>query len=211
MQLLAHRRLGAAYPRIGPVDLRAVILAVAASLTACTTVETRSFDVRKDAQVESAQIAAGADFSKYESLLAEDAGIYFPQDAPSSAEDMQRIRRIFRDAFLAELDGYTITETPGPRTLAVHPTLIDMRASNGTEAVGMRPDLRDMARPGTLVFLMELKDSQTGDVLARAADSARAPTFATAGGTETDWPSVEQAAQHWARLFREFLDRNVGR
>jgi hypothetical protein len=75
----------------------------------------------------------------------------------------------------------------------------------------MRSDLRDMARPGSLVFLMELKDSQTGDILARAADSAQTPTFATATGTETDWSSVEQAAQHWARLFREFLDSNMAR
>jgi hypothetical protein len=58
---------------------------------------------------------------------------------------------------------------------------------------------------------MELKDSQTGDVLARAADSAETPAFATAAGTETDWASVEQAAQRWARLFREFLDRNMTR
>jgi hypothetical protein len=47
-------------------------------------------------------------------------------------------------------------------------------------------------------------------VLARAADSAQAPAFATAAGTGTDWPSVEQAARHWAALFREFLDQNLG-
>lgn len=187
-----------------------LLLVTAGCMTACATVETRSFDVKKDARVESAQIATGADFSKYDSLLALDAGIYFPDSAPTSAADVQRIRRIFREAFLAELEDYTITDTPGPRTMAVQPTLIDMRASGGAEAVEMRPDLRDMARPGSLVFLMELKDSQSGEVLARAGDSAQAPTFATAAGTPTDWPGVERAARHWATLFREFLDRNLG-
>ena len=187
----------------------ALILALAGCLFACTTVETRSFNVKKDAQVASAQIAAGADFGRYDSLLPEDAGIYFPESVPTTGEDMRRIRQLFRDAFLAELGDYTITDQPGPRTMAVQPTLIDMRAAGAAEAIGMRRDLRDMARPGSLVFLMELKDSQTGDVLARAADSAEAPAFATAAGTETDWASVEQAAQRWARLFREFLDSNM--
>lgn len=186
-----------------------VILLVAAFTAACTTVERRSFTVRKDAQVESAQIATNADFGRYDSLLAEDAGIYFPESAPTSADDQQRIRRIFRAAFLDELEGYTITDRPGPRTMAVQATLIDMRASGGAEALEMRPDLRDMARPGALVFLMELKDSTTGSVLARAADSAQAPVLATAAGTETDWGSVESAAKHWAMLFRQFLDRNL--
>jgi len=189
----------------------ALILALAGCLFGCTTVETRSFNVKKDAQVESAQIAAGADFSHYDSLLPQDAGIYFPESAPATGEDMRRIRQIFRDAFLAELSGYTITEKPGPHTMSVQPTLIDMRAASGADTFHMRSDVRDMARPGSLVFLMELKDSQSGDVLARAADSAQTPEFATATGPETDWSSVEQAAQHWARLFREFLDSNMAR
>jgi hypothetical protein len=189
----------------------ALILALAGCLFACTTVEKRSFNVKKDAQVASAQIAVGADFSRYDSLLPEDAGIYFPESAPATGEDMRRIRQLFRDAFLAELSSYTITDQPGPRTMAVQPTLIDMRAARGAEVIDMRSDLRELARPGSLVFLMELKDSQTGDVLARAADSAETPAFATAAGTETDWSSVEQAAQRWARLFREFLDRNMAR
>ena len=192
-------------PRAAGIVLAAVCAA------ACTTVERRSFTVRKDAQVESAQIATDADFGRYDSLLAEDAGIYFPESSPTSADDQQRIRRIFRKAFLDELEAYTISDRAGPRTMAVQATLIDMRASSGAEALEMRPDLRDMARPGALVFLMELKDSATGTVLARAADSAQAPAFATAAGTETDWESVESAAKRWAILFRQFLDRNLVR
>lgn len=188
-----------------------LVLAVASCASGCTSVESRSFNVKKDAQVEAAHIATDADFSRYDSLLPLDAGIYFPESSPSTAADMQRIRRIFREAFLAELEGYPIMDEPGPRTMAVQPTLIDMRAAGGLEAANMRPELRDMARPGSLIFLMELKDSQSGEVLARAADSAQAPAFATAAGTETDWPSVERAADHWAVLFREFLDRNLGK
>jgi hypothetical protein len=54
-----------------------------------------------------------------------------------------------------------------------------------------------------------LKDSQTGDVLARAADSARAPALGTGPNGETDWQAVDEAAAHWASLFREFVDQNL--
>ena len=50
-------------------------------LSACTTVTTQSFNVSKNTNVEAAQIAVDADFSKYNELIADDMGIFFPQDA----------------------------------------------------------------------------------------------------------------------------------
>lgn len=185
--------------------------ALGVSLSACTTVETQSFNVRKNAAVESAQISADADFSKYDSLLAEDMGIFFPQNAQSSDEDTQRIRQIFRAAFIAELQGYDIVQQPGPRTMAVQASLIDLRNSSGAPLPGMRREVRDMAAAGSIVFLMEMKDSESGAILARAADSATAPTLAATAGTDTDWSSVQSAAEKWAALFRQFLDANLGR
>jgi hypothetical protein len=185
--------------------------ALGVSLSACTTVETQSFDVRKNSAVESAQISTDADFSKYDSLLAEDMGIFFPQNAASSDEDTQRIRQIFRTAFIAELQGYDIVQEPGPRTMAVQASLIDLRNSSGAPLPGMRREVRDMASAGSIVFLMEMKDSESGAILARAADSATAPTLAATAGTDTDWSSVQGAAEKWAALFRQFLDANLGR
>lgn len=181
--------------------------------TACSTVETQSFVVNKGSRVESAQTAVGADFGKYDRLQAADMGIYFPADKAMPAEDQQRLRKTFRDAFLAELEGYSISREPGPTTMKVEASLIDLRGSAGAGAAltSMRRDIRDMATAGSLVFLMELKDSQTGEVLARAADSARAPALGTSADVETDWQGVEEAAAHWARLFRDFLDQNLGR
>ena len=185
--------------------------ALGVSLSACTTVETQSFNVRKNSAVESAQISTDADFSKYDSLLAEDMGIFFPQNAASSDEDTQRIRQIFRTAFIAELQGYDIVQEPGPRTMAVQASLIDLRNSSGAPLPGMRREVRDMAATGSIVFLMEMKDSESGAILARAADSAITPTLAATAGTDTDWSSVQSAAEKWAALFRQFLDANLGR
>ena len=71
-------------------------------------------------------------------------------------------------------------------------------------------EVRDLATTGSLVFLMEMKDSESGRVLARAADSAKAPALGT-GETDTDWQAVDEAAAHWALLFRQFLDEYLGR
>ena len=171
-------------------------------------VESQSFRVNKDSAIESAQTAIDADFSQYRQLLATELGIYFPQDQSTTAADINRIREIFRSAFLAELDGYNIVDEPGPGTMAVEASLIDMRNAIGDQIPHMRQEIRDMAQPGTIIFLMELRDSVSNRVLARAADSAKAPTISSEAGVETDWASIEGAASHWAGLFRTFLDEN---
>ena len=184
---------------------------VAVTLFGCTTVETQSFNVSSAGNVDSAQIAAGADFGKYDRLLADEMGIFFPKDSYTPPEDIKRIRQIFRSAFIDELGGYAIVDTPGPSTMKVQASLIDLRNSSDGTLMSLSRDIRDIASRGELLFLMEMRDSESDAVLARAADSAQTPTFATADGATTDWSSVENAARHWAALFRQFLDQNLSR
>lgn len=176
---------------------------------ACSTTEVQSFNVPKARSVESAQIAVDADFSKYDRLLAQDMGIYYSPKANVSQEDIARLRKAFQDAFADELQGYTIVKKPGPSTMTVEASLIDLRSTSGADLPTLRRDIQQVAKSGSLVFLMEMKDSVTGRVLARAADSAKAPALATSEGVETDWQAVDDAARHWAGLFRQFLDDNL--
>ena len=186
----------------------ALVTVAVAALCGCTTVESQSFTVPKGGNVESAQIATDADFGRYDRLQAEEMGIFFPTGSATSAADLQRIRQIFRTAFLGELEGYVIVSDPGPTTMKVQASLIDLRNAQAGSVPQLRSGLRDVAQSGSLVFLMEMRDSESDRVLARAADSAAAPTFASAGIT-TDWSSVEDAANRWATLFRQFLDANL--
>jgi len=189
-----------------------IALPVAGLLTgACTTTTTQSFNVNKNAQVEASYIAADADFGKYDRLFASDMGIFFPTDAAPSLDDQKRTRQIFREAFLSELTSYKIVREKGPSALDVQATLIDYRNASGADVPNVRRELRDIARPGALMFLMELKDSESGQILARAADSASAPAFSTSADTLTDWEAVEAAAARWATLFRQFLDDNLNK
>ncbi len=186
-----------------------ILAVVSVALFGCSTVETQSFTVSDSSNVDSAYIATNADFSKYNQLLADEMGIFFPSDTYTPPEDIQRIRQIFRSAFIDELQGYTIVNTAGPSTMKVQASLVDLRNSSGS-LMSLSREIREIASHGELLFLMEMRDSESNAVLARAADSAQTPTFAAAAGSTTDWSSVEAAAQHWAALFRQFLDQNLG-
>lgn len=187
-----------------------ILAVVSVALFGCTTVETQSFTVSDSRNVDTAYIATNADFSKYDQLLADEMGIYFPQDTYTPSEDIQRIRQIFRSAFTVELKGYKIVDKPSPSTMKIQASLVDLRNSSGS-LMSLSREIREIASHGELIFLMEMRDSESDAILARAADSAQTPTFATSDGTTTDWSSVEAAAQHWAQLFRQFLDQNLGR
>lgn len=199
-------------PSIQRSPLISPLLAIiTASLFAsgCTTAAPESFRIAGSSNVEAVFIATDADFGKYDRLKAEEMGIYFPKDSAPSIDDQQRTRQIFREAFLRELIEYPIVGEKGPSALAVQATLIDFRNASTSDAFSVGRELRDMAKPGSLIFLMELKDSVSGRTLARAADSASAPTFSSSGNNVTDWVSVESSAARWAELFRQFLDSNL--
>ena len=181
------------------------------AIAGCSTTTTQSFTVAPDSKVEKAFIATDADFSKYHQLLAEEMGIFFPQHVHMADEDLERLRQIFRDAFLPKLEHYTIVTEPAPGTMAVQASLIDLRKAGIADVPYLRAEVRDVAKPGALVFLMEFRDPKTDKVLGRAADSSAAPTFAYGDGSATDWSSVEEAAEHWSTLFVNFLDNNLGK
>ena len=59
-----------------------------------------------------------------------------------------------------------------------------------------------------LTFLMEIIDSESGDVLARAGDRT---WTSSSGGDSEEWAEVERAAKYWAGLFRNWLDKSLGK
>lgn len=192
---------------------RIAVLAAALSgmmLAACSTVETQTFRSSGNPDIDSSYVADDANFGAYNRLLVDDMGIFFPTSAGLPEDEVARIRQIFRESFIRELDGYDYTREPGPGMLRVSASLVDLRNAAISELPEMRREMRDAAKPGTLLFMMELKDSGSDRVLARAADSEKAPRFRSEENQETDWAAVEAAAQHWAALFRTFLDQNLG-
>jgi hypothetical protein len=189
------------------VILAATLAAIA--VAACTTTTTQTFRRNPDSVVEAAFIASDADFSRYERLTGAEMGIFFPSSTSIPEEDLDRMRMIFRTSFLAELGDYDVVEQSGPGTMLVEASLIDLRAATYGDIPSLRREVREIAKPGSLVFLMELKDSVSGRVLARAADTSRNPTIGSDALDASEWAAVETAAGHWAALFRQFLDQNL--
>ena len=123
--------------------------------------------------------------------------------------DLDRIRAYFRDAFAAALgDDYEIVTKPAADVMKVSAQVIDMKVTSGGAVFDASGKLRDIVAHGELTFLMEMSDSVTGQVLARAGDKS---TDISAEHEDADWDDVRRAAEYWAGLFRNWLDASLGK
>ena len=180
------------------------------TLVACTrTVFVGSFDRVPNTAVEYAYVNQEADFSRYTRLMNGGLEIYVPEDAePPDPADLDRIRAYFRDAFTEALgNDYEIVADPGPGVLKVSGQVIDMKMTSGGAVIDASGRLKDIVAHGELTFLMEMSDSMTGQVLARAGDKS---TDISAEHDDATWADVQRAAEYWAGLFRNWLDNSLG-
>jgi hypothetical protein len=183
----------------------------ASGLAACTsTTIVEPFYRPPTAQVEYVALSANADFSVYRSIQLTPLGVFYPENVPQPpASDLDRLRRYFREAFLAAIgDDYRIVSTTGPEVLRLTAQIIDLKivGAGGTYEPSAR--LREVVAAGELTLVMELQDSVTERALVRAADTTSTANPA-ATSREADWDNVRQAAERWAEMFRRFLDMNL--
>ncbi|HNP36287.1 MAG TPA: DUF3313 family protein [Woeseiaceae bacterium] len=178
-------------------------------LVACANQQNSDYLRPVQSQVDQAYVKPGVDFSKYHKLMNGGLGIYYPDNAaPPSEAELQRIRTIFKDAFRdAVIDEYEVVEQAGPDVLEVRAQIIDMKIAGATSDYTAGGRLRDLVARGELTFLMELRDSISGETLARAGDKT---TDISASGDQADWDDIDRAANYWASLFRVWLDKSLG-
>lgn len=191
-------------------SLGLVAVTSALVLGGCVVKTTSTSFVRNSSSlVEYAYTNPKADFSRYTRLTTDGLEIYFPtnMDAPRP-EDVDRIRAAFRTAFLNALgDDYEFVDKAGPDVLKVRAQLVDMKMTGAEGDFIGSGRLSELVSRGELTFIMEMIDSQSGEVLARAGDR----THSTEGREgDAGWADVEEAAAHWAGLFRAWLDRSLG-
>jgi hypothetical protein len=187
------------------------LIVAALCLSACTqTVVTGSFNRVPNTAVEYAYINQQADFSQYTKLMNGGLEIYYPENEErADPAEIDRIRGYFRDAFTRAIgDDYEIVAEPGPGVLKVRGQVIDMKMTSGGTVTDVNGRLRDLVAHGELTFLMEMSDSVSGQVLARAGDKS---SDISAGKGDATWDDVRRAAEYWAGLFRDWLDNYLGR
>jgi hypothetical protein len=190
-----------------------VVAACAALIAGCVKTTVESYVSVPGSRADSAYFKPGVDFSRYTRLQPVPLEIYYYEGSASpDPDDLDRLRQIFRNAFLGKLgDDYELVDAPGPDVLHVRASLVDLESSSVPEDLPIKGRAASLVAAGQLSFFMELADSQSGEVLARAGDKEKAPTPIAGAATGPDWARTEEAADRWAQMFRDFLDENLGK
>lgn len=186
-----------------------LVFTAISGLAACSTTTYESYRPVKNARTDIAYVAASADFSKYSRLLGEEMGIFFPTHAAVSDEDTARVRSAFREAFLAQLSGYEIVDKAAKDVLKISVSLVDLRGTAADRLPQLSREINEILRPGKLTFVIEMSDSLTGNALLRAADTERSPAIDLPEDGSAASDEVRAAAEYWAQLLRNFLDKNL--
>lgn len=122
------------------------------------------------------------------------------------------MRDIVHEAFeqqLSQSDRYGLTARPGREVLLIRASLLDVVSHVPPEPIGRRDIYLRSIGKATLV--LELRDSVTNEVLARAIDrraADRADLFIELSSV-TAWSEVRIVAKGWARLLRQRLDEFI--
>lgn len=121
---------------------------------------------------------------------------------------------LMRETFLEELgksEHFTIVTEPGPDVLLVRGALLDVVSYVPPETVG-RSEVY-LSRVGEATLVLELRDSITEAILARAVDRRAAEqvgdTFIRSNRV-SNATEIRRLARTWARLLRERLDEYGG-
>jgi len=213
-------------------------LVFSAVLVACTTapptIQTGpdaelSFDgLHKvdNSQADVAWARPDFDLSGYSKILPVSAGIEYrqvknkgktmmtrSQGGPYFIDDKSRrqfealVAEVFTEE-MQKLKRYEIVDEPGPDVLIVHGGLLDVTSYVPPDPVGGRSYIF-LSSVGEATLVLELRDSETGTILARSVDRRAAETI---GDTFSHSNSVTNSAEarmlirHWATRLREGLD-----
>jgi hypothetical protein len=127
-----------------------------------------------------------------------------------SESQKERLLAVVREEFREELGKstrYTIVEESGPDVLMVRGALLDVVSNVPPETVGRSQIYLSSVGEATLV--VELRDSITGAILARAVDRDAAEDMGgslSESNRVTNTADVRRLVKRWARSLREGLE-----
>jgi hypothetical protein len=217
-----------------PLSASASALLLAATLVACSASPPTAID--EPATMEGLQRAEikgidavyrkpDTDFGRYRRLLIREADISFSRGWESnhrsaavawSRVDSERIRRELADLFmevarqeLQERGGYELVTEAAPDVLEIRPSIVDLYI-NAPDLSRDNPGIIKSytTDAGRMTLVAELRDSITGEILARAYDKRediRSQTWQWTTSV-TNSQKARIAIQGWARALREALD-----
>lgn len=217
-----------------PTRIAALLVLCAAALSGCTTTQNQVTEwdglVRRPvSRMDAVFVLPDADITGYTSVMLDPVQVSFARDwdpnrgrrNPASrlnANDIAAIQSgladMLRESFRAQLEagGYTLVDQPGPDTLRVTAAIVDLNVT--------APDTMTAGRTrtyttnsGQMTLVAELRDSVTGDLLARAVDTQRGRNTGAMQFTNnvTNTADARRAMGVWANALRQGLDEMYGR
>lgn len=112
---------------------------------------------------------------------------------------------IFKEELTA--GGYQVVAEPGPDTLLVIPAIVDLYVT-APDTAGAGRGRTYTANSGRMTLVLELRDSVTGETLARVVDSqsGRNTGVMTVSNRMTNTADARRAIRIWAQALRSGLD-----
>jgi len=213
--------------------LRTILGAVlaAALCAACANgTSTRNLEVTHDglehvpnSKVERAWIKPGVDFSQYTEVGLLDCFVSFKRNWRMNHQgvrtrDMERIKSTLSDEFrrvftkALENGGYPVITQADEHVLLIRPAIIDLDIAAPDTNAGGRSDSFTTS-PGTMTLVIELYDSVSNEILARAIDRRRARNVGDIQWTTsvTNRDAARKILRRWANLLVSRLDEVHGK
>ncbi len=157
------------------------------------------------------EVSPGIDLSPYQKLMVPDVLVTFKDDRKRyrlNDAQIDNLRRYFHEELEKELakGGYDLTDEPGSDVLFLTTLLVDLIVTQPREQTSAR-DRVWVVSSGEVTLIMELRDSLSGKVLARARDR-RAVTGSSMERdiATTAVANLRRLFSSWARLLRQRLD-----
>ena len=172
-----------------------------------------------ESKADVAYIRPGTDFSGYNKLLILEPEVAFKKNWKRNHrnvkdKDMERMRQdlaeLFQEVFTQELQtegGYQIVEDAAEDVLLLRPAIIDLDVTApDTMSAGRSRTFTNSAGAATL--FVELFDSVSGEILARAVDREEARQSSTFRYTtrSSNKADARRMLARWADLLRDRLD-----
>lgn len=220
-----------------PMACTLVATILAALMTGCTSAPP-SIDTSPSAEVtfdglhevlnsraDKAWARPAMELSGYSKVMLQGAGIEYRPGGESgrtymarsgggpfevTKEQKARFEQVVSEAFREEMarsERFEIVDEPGPDVLMIRGALLDVVSYVPPDDVAGRVDVY-LSRVGEATLVIEIRDSITGAILARAIDRGAAEDMSGFSNSNrvTNRSEVRRLVQRWARALREGLE-----
>jgi len=177
----------------------------------------------KNSALAMAWIKPDANFARYTHVRLDPVHINYrrtPDDTESPRGDnyaltrdqTEAFKRVFRDAFARQIEkvaGMPLDDSNGPATLRIGAAIIDLTIKI-PELPGSGMAARYTQSTADMTLVMEVRDSQSGEILARIADrklarSAGNDTTISYSSSASDQSAIREVFSRWAEILAKRL------